>query len=101
MPNENFRRELGHVFDEMTGSPTAALPDRVRSSIANAPEQRGPFWVAGIAATLIAALLVGILIVAKFGAGPCSGIHRRAPDRHASGIRPADDRVQERATRKL
>src|SRR5258708_4868371 len=72
MPNENFRRELGHVFDEMTGSPTAALPDRVRSSIANAPEQRGPFWVAGIAATLIAALLVGILIVANVNRRPTS-----------------------------
>jgi hypothetical protein len=66
MPNENFRRELGHVFDEMTGSPTAALPDRVRSSLAVAPEQRAPFWIAGVAAALIAALVVGILVVANF-----------------------------------
>lgn len=63
MTNENFRRELGHVFDEMTGSPTAALPDRVRSSLADVPEQRGPFWIAGIAAAVIAALVVGVLVV--------------------------------------
>ncbi len=65
MPNENFRRELGHTFDEMAGSPSAGLPDRVRSSLAGAPEQRGPFWIAGITAALIAALIVGILIVAN------------------------------------
>jgi hypothetical protein len=65
MPNENFRRELGHVFDEMTGSPTAALPDRVRSSLAVAPEQRGPFWIAGIAAAVIAALVIAVLVVAN------------------------------------
>ena len=40
MTNENFRRELGQVFDDMTGSPSSALPDRVRSSLANAPEQQ-------------------------------------------------------------
>ena len=65
MPNENFRREIGHVFDEMTGSPTAALPDRVRSSLAVAPEQRGPFWIAGIAAAVIAALVIAVLVVAN------------------------------------
>ena len=65
MPNENFRRELGHVFDEMTGSPSAALPDRVRSSLGTPPELRGPFWIAGIAAAVIAALLIAVLIVAN------------------------------------
>jgi hypothetical protein len=63
MPNENFRREIGHVFDEMTGSPSAALPDRVRSSLVVAPEQRGPFWIAGVAAAVIAAMVVGIIVV--------------------------------------
>jgi hypothetical protein len=61
--NENFRRELGHVLDDMTGSPTPALKDRVRSSIAQAPEQRGPFWIAGLAAAVIAAVVIGILFV--------------------------------------
>jgi hypothetical protein len=65
VPNENFRRELGRVFDEMAGSPSAALPDRVRSSLAQTPERRGPFWIAGIAAALIAAVVVSLLVVAN------------------------------------
>jgi hypothetical protein len=60
--NDQFKRELGQVFDEMTGSHSAALPDRVRSSLANVPDQRGPFWIAGIAAVAIAVLVVGILM---------------------------------------
>jgi hypothetical protein len=63
--NENFRHELGNVFDDMTGSPSAALPDRVRSSLAEAPEHRGPFWIAGIAAAVIAAVVIGVLVVAN------------------------------------
>jgi hypothetical protein len=63
MTNENFRRELGHVFDEMAGSPSSALPDRVRSSLANVPEQRGPYWIAGVAAALIAVVVIAVLFV--------------------------------------
>ena len=65
MTNENFRRELGQVFDDMAGTPSAALPDRVRSSVAQAPEQRGPFWIAGVAAAVIAVVLIGVLVVAN------------------------------------
>jgi hypothetical protein len=65
MTNENFRNELGHVFDDVAGSPSAALPDRVRSSLVNAPEQRGPFWIAGVAAAVIAAVVIGVLFVAN------------------------------------
>jgi hypothetical protein len=63
MTNENFRRELGQVFDDMTGSPSSALPDRVRSSLANAPEQSGPYWIAGVAAVLIALVVIGVIFV--------------------------------------
>jgi hypothetical protein len=70
VPNENFRRELGHVFDEMAGSPSAALPDHVRSSLAVAPERRGPFWIAGLAAALIAAIAVSLLVVANLNRNP-------------------------------
>jgi hypothetical protein len=63
MTNENFRRELGHVFDDMAGSPSSALSDRVRSSLASAPEQRGPYWIAGLAAALIAVVVIGVLFV--------------------------------------
>jgi hypothetical protein len=63
MTNENFRREIGQVFDDMTGSHSAALSDRVRSSLSEAPAQTGPFWIAGVAAALIAAIAVGIVVV--------------------------------------
>jgi hypothetical protein len=63
--NENFRRELGHVFDEVAGSPSSALSDRVRSSLAVVPEQKGPFWIAGVAAAVIAAVVIGVLFVAN------------------------------------
>ena len=65
MSNENFRRELGHVFDDMAGSTSPALTDRVRSSLANVPEQRGPYWIAGVAAALIAAVVIGVMVVAN------------------------------------
>jgi hypothetical protein len=65
VPNENFRHELGHVFDDMAGSPSAALPDRVRSSLADVPEHRGPYWIAGVAAAVIAAVVIGVLVVAN------------------------------------
>jgi hypothetical protein len=63
MTNESFRRELGHVFDDMAGSPSSALPDRVRSSLANLPEQKGPYWIAGLAAAVIAVVVIGVLFV--------------------------------------
>jgi hypothetical protein len=85
MTNENFRRELGHVFDEMTGSPSAALPDRVRSSIAVAPEQRGPFWIAGLAAAIIAAIVVGVLLVAD----PLNRPHSTAGPRAGASPTPS------------
>jgi len=61
--DENFRRELGQVFDDMAGTPSGALSDRVRSSVVDAPEERGPFWVAGVAAAVIAVVVIGVLFV--------------------------------------
>jgi hypothetical protein len=72
--NKDFRRELGHVFDEMAGSPSSALSDRVRSSLADVPEQRGPYWVAGVAAALIAAVVIGVLFVANPLNRPPTGV---------------------------
>jgi hypothetical protein len=63
MSNEDFRREINSAIDSISGSPSPALRDRVRSSLAEAPERRGPFWVAGVAAVLMAAVIVGILFV--------------------------------------
>lgn len=79
MPNENFRRELGHVFDEIAGSPSGALRDRVRSSLADVPERKGPFWIAGIAAAMIAAIVVGLLVVANLNRNPTAVVPGALP----------------------
>ena len=79
MSNENFRRELNHTFDEMSGSPSPALRDRVRSSIAQAPEARGPFWIATVAACVIAVLVVGVLFVGNPLRRPTSNAGVGAP----------------------
>lgn len=63
MSNDDFRREIGNAFDAMAGSPSHGLADRVRSSLAGAPEQRGPFWIAGVAAAALAAIVVGVFFV--------------------------------------
>jgi hypothetical protein len=62
-PDENFRRELNNVFDDVSGSPSPALRDRVRSAIAEAPAERSTYWIAAVAACVITALIVGILYV--------------------------------------
>ena len=64
MPDENFRRELNNVFDAVSGPSNPALRDRVRSAIANPPEARGGYVLAGVAAAVIATLLVGALLIA-------------------------------------
>lgn len=65
MSNENFRRELGAAFDQISGAPSPMLRDRVRSSIGQAPRARDNFWIAGVAAAVMGALIVGILFVAN------------------------------------
>jgi hypothetical protein len=65
MSNENFRRELNNAIDQMSGSPSPALRDRVRSSLSGAPAASGPYWIAAVAAAVIAVLLVAVLVVAN------------------------------------
>ena len=62
-PNDDFRRELNHVFDDISGSPDPGLRDRVRSAVAEAPGERSTYWIAAVAACVITALIVGILYV--------------------------------------
>lgn len=63
MSNENFRRDLGNAFEQVSGSPSPMLRDRVRSAIGQAPPARNNFWIAGVAAAVMATLIVGILFV--------------------------------------
>ena len=65
MTREDFRRELGSAFDAISGSPSPALSDRVRSALQEVPERRGPTWIAYLAAAAIALLLIGVLFVAN------------------------------------
>jgi hypothetical protein len=62
---EKFRRDLNTVFDEVAGPPSPTLGDRVHSSLIEAPKPRNYFWVAGVAAFLIAAVIVGVLFIAN------------------------------------
>ena len=63
-PNDNFKRELNNVFDDVSGTPSSHLRDRVRSAVGEAaPEQRSVYWIAAVAAMLVTALIVGILYV--------------------------------------
>lgn len=67
MSRENFRREINREFDAISGSPSPALSARVRSALSQqAPARTGPFWIAGIAAALIAAIVIGLFVVASF-----------------------------------
>ncbi len=63
MGNEDFRRELNNAIDNISGSPSQGLRDRVRSSLIESPHRGGPFWIAGVATVTIAVLIVGILFV--------------------------------------
>ena len=68
MSNENFRRELNGLFDDMSGAPSPALRDRVRSAVANPPAERPQgLWIAGVTTAAIAVIIVGTLFVASRG----------------------------------
>jgi hypothetical protein len=74
---ESFRRDINKEFDAISGSPSPALSARVRSALAqDVPARTGPFWMAGLAAALIAVIVIGVLVVANF-------------NRHQTGSVPA------------
>jgi hypothetical protein len=66
MSRESFRRDLNRAFEAMSGPPSPALSARVRSALSQpAPARTGPFWIAGVAAALIAAIVIGVFVVAN------------------------------------
>jgi len=78
--SQNFRRDLNREFDAISGSPSPALSARVRAALAeNRPARTGPFWMAGLAAGLIAAIVVGVLVVASFNRHQTSVLPGTAP----------------------
>lgn len=64
MGRDDLRRELRDGFESISGAPDAGLPARVHAALVDAPEKRGPVWIAGLAATLMAALVIGLLYIA-------------------------------------
>jgi len=69
MPRDDFRREMKDAFSRISGPSSGDLQARVRSALVDAPERRGPAWLAGVAAVAIAVLIVGALFVV----GPLRG----------------------------
>ena len=65
MSKESFRRDIRRAFDEITGSPSASLGDKVRSRLDEPVEHRAPVWATGLAAALIVVIAVGVLIVVR------------------------------------
>ena len=66
--SQNFRRDLNREFDAISGTPSPALSARVRSALTQGRQARtGPFWAAGLAAGLIAAIVVSVLVVSNLG----------------------------------
>jgi len=88
MPRDDFRRELNDAFSRISGNPSSDLHARVRSAIVDAPERRGPVWLAGVAAVAIAALIVGALFVVGplRGHGPTIPVAGPSPTPSASAI---------------
>jgi hypothetical protein len=67
MGNENFRRDLKRALEAMSGPPSPALSARLRSALdQRAPARPAPFWIAGLAAGLIAAIVIGVFVVSNF-----------------------------------
>src|SRR5438445_8604204 len=77
MTRDSFRREINREFDAMSGAPSPALSARVRAALAeNRPARIGPpVWMAGVAAALIALIIVGVLVASNL-------------NRHQTGIAP-------------
>ena len=86
MTDEKFRADLNRAFDEVAGTPSSNLRDRVRGAIATTTAVRGnTYWVAAVAAAVIAVLLVGVLVVG----GPMRGSFSPAGGPHPRPSPPA------------
>lgn len=80
MSRESFRREISRAFDAMSGAPSPALSARVRSALSEQrPARPRSMWMAGVAAGVIAAILVGVLVVSSLNRHQTSGVPGTIP----------------------
>ena len=87
MSRESFRRDLNRAFEAMSGPPSPALSARVRSALnERAPARQGPFWIAGLAAALIAAIVIGVFVVSNFNRHMTSGVPGTLPSASPSAM---------------
>ncbi len=90
MSRESFRRDISRTFDAMSGPPSPALSARVRSALAEKrPASAGPLWIAGVAAGLIAAIVVGLLVVSNLNRHQTSGVPAGGPTASPSAVATA------------
>src|SRR2546427_710203 len=69
------RRGIGRSGWRRPESTSPALSARVRSALSErAPARPGPFWIAGLAAALIAAIVIGVFVVSNFNRHLTSGV---------------------------
>ena len=67
MSRDSFRRDLNRAFEAMSGAPSPALSARVRSALdERGPARPAPFWIAGLAAALIAAIVIAVFAVSNY-----------------------------------
>ena len=86
MSNEKFRDDLNRAFDQVSGSSNPGLGDRVRYAVTQAPAARGPYWIAAVAAAVIAVLIVGVLFIANPLRRPSAPIGAGLPSPSASAV---------------
>lgn len=63
MGRDDFRRELRDGFEAIAGPPEPGLQGRVHAALVEAPEKRDPVWIAGVAAVLIAVVVVAAFFI--------------------------------------
>ena len=80
MARDSFRRDINREFDAMSGSPSPALSARVRSALTESrPARTGPVWMAGVAAALIALIVVGVLVASNLNRHQTGGVPGTIP----------------------
>jgi hypothetical protein len=81
MSRESFRRDINREFDAISGSPSPSLSARVRGALAETrPSRPAPYWMAGLAAALIALIVIGVLVVANLNKHPVGEVPGGGPN---------------------